>query len=353
MEKPGVKAPSNSYNIVRFIAASLVILGHMFVLSGKAEPRYLGLPVQTQGLNILIVISGYWICHSCTREDRFASYLTKRLIRLLPALYACILVSALIVGPVFTAIPLGEYFRHPQFFRYFLNLLFNPQYTLPGAFADNPYPTASNGSLWSLPVELMLYLVMWLLISLLKKKEQKDTAYRIFAGVVCGIHLLIVWRFDDRRLVLWGTDWLGAFDMVPFFFLGGLFRSSSVKKLCNVPLAVVLLLAGLGIHSDHMVINEIASYIIIPYVTITIGECENMPVLAGAKDVTYGMYLWGFLIQQCLEAVMLKEGIVLDAGIAKFLICVTGAYLMGLLSCCTVETWGSRFRKRCKLTAET
>ena len=344
---------NNSYNVVRFIAASLVILGHMFVLSGQAEPRYLGLPVQTQGLNILIVISGYWIRQSCSRETRFASYLTKRLLRLLPALYACVLVTALIIGPVFTAVSAGEYFRHPQFFRYFLNLLLNPQYTLPGAFADNPYPNAANGSLWSLPVEMMLYLVMWVLISQLKKGEKSDTAYRIFAGAVCIIHLLILWRFDDRRLVLWGTDWLGAFDMVPFFFLGGLFCSSSAKKLCNVPLAVIMLLAGLGIHTDHTVINEIASYIIIPYVTVTIGECENAAVLSRAKDVTYGMYLWGFLIQQCLEAVLLKKGICLEAGVMKFGICLAAAYLMGLLSCYTVEEWGSRFRKQCKWTAKT
>ena len=31
------------------------------------------------------------------------------------------------------------------------------RYSLPGAFLDNPYPRAVNGSLWSVPIELSMY----------------------------------------------------------------------------------------------------------------------------------------------------------------------------------------------------
>jgi peptidoglycan/LPS O-acetylase OafA/YrhL len=55
-----------------------------------------------------------------------------------------------------TTLPLGEYFRDRQFFAYLLNLVAITRYPLPGVFSGG----AVNGSLWTVPWEVLCYLFM-------------------------------------------------------------------------------------------------------------------------------------------------------------------------------------------------
>jgi len=60
---------------------------------------------------------------------------------------------ALILGPLLTEFPLSAYFRDSEFWAYFLNILGEIHYHLPGLFIHNP-TTAVNGQLWTVPFEL-------------------------------------------------------------------------------------------------------------------------------------------------------------------------------------------------------
>jgi peptidoglycan/LPS O-acetylase OafA/YrhL len=75
--------------------------------------------------------------------------------------------AALVVGPLMTDLPLGEYFREQQFRAYFLNLFGIIRYPLPGVFGG----TGVNGSLWTVPWEILCYFIMigFVLIGLSKR----------------------------------------------------------------------------------------------------------------------------------------------------------------------------------------
>lgn len=104
-------------------------------------------------------------------------------------LAAFVVISACVAGPVLSTLPVQEYFRHPFFGIYFKNLALNIQYALPGVFENNPYPVAVNGSLWSLPVKVTMYLVIPLLFSLIRYRKSQPRRFQI--AIIWGICLAL------------------------------------------------------------------------------------------------------------------------------------------------------------------
>ena len=152
---------TNNFNIIRFFAAFAVIYGHMSSIMGEAAFPLLGQRISTIGVKILFTFSGYLITKSYLSDPHFGRYMIRRCFRIFPAYIVLILLSALVIGPIFTSLPLTEYFAAPGTWNYiWKNLLFSPTYTLPGLFEACPYPNAVNGSLWTLPFEFAMYLIL-------------------------------------------------------------------------------------------------------------------------------------------------------------------------------------------------
>lgn len=122
-----------------------------------------GLNVVYLGLGIFFFLSGNLIFESLT-NDRSVGFLARRILRIWPALAVTVLVVVLFVGPIVSSLSLNQYASNEKTIRYFANLLFITQHDLPGVFEANPYPLSSNGSIWSIPLEFMLYLGLWLLV---------------------------------------------------------------------------------------------------------------------------------------------------------------------------------------------
>ena len=93
----------------------------------------------------------------------------RRMLRIVPALAVISIISALILGPVVTTMPLHDYFSAMGTWRYLLNSFGYTEFYLPGVFGSNPLPDAVNGSLWTIKFELegyillaLIFLVPWL-----------------------------------------------------------------------------------------------------------------------------------------------------------------------------------------------
>jgi peptidoglycan/LPS O-acetylase OafA/YrhL len=138
---PGPDQRDNNFDFLRQFAAFCVIVGHSQSL------------VSTFGVQIFFAVSGFLVTESWLRGPKIGSFLKKRTSRIFPGLMVCILLTALVMGPLLTRLPVGEYFDHPGTLLYLKNIFLSPVYFLPGLFEGNTYPNAVNGSLWSLPVE--------------------------------------------------------------------------------------------------------------------------------------------------------------------------------------------------------
>lgn len=154
----------NNFNLIRMIAASGVLVSHAFPIAlgtGSSQPfeRATGLTLGWICVAIFFAISGFLITRSFDRKSHIENWLAARIARLFPGLVVVSLLIALIYGPVFTRLPLGEYFSQRQTYSYVPRnvTLVSLQYGLPGVFQDHPYPIAINGSLWTLVHEVACY----------------------------------------------------------------------------------------------------------------------------------------------------------------------------------------------------
>ena len=91
-------------------------------------------------LPMFFALSGFLVAGSMVRCATLVKFLGLRVIRIYPALAVEVLLSALLIGPVLTTVPLTSYFTDPVFFHYLVNVTGHISYYLPGVFADNPVP---------------------------------------------------------------------------------------------------------------------------------------------------------------------------------------------------------------------
>jgi peptidoglycan/LPS O-acetylase OafA/YrhL len=161
MIAPPERAPRNNLDALRMIGAFLVIYGHCYALKGMPERHFLSwLPLGPLGVYIFFTISGYLVVDSWRRDPNLWRFAARRSLRIFPGLAVCVLLSAFVLGPILTPLPLRTYFTHSQVTDYLANIALDIHYSLPLVFATNPYPHIVNGSLWSLPVEFAMYVIV-------------------------------------------------------------------------------------------------------------------------------------------------------------------------------------------------
>ena len=154
----------NNLTALRWFAACLVLYGHAFVFLGLPEPLFLQwVPLGPLGVYIFFAISGYLVAQSWQRDPSVPRFLAKRALRIFPGLLVCTLLSVFVLGPWLTTLDMATYWRNEHTRGYFTNMALYMTYHLPGVFAQNRLPHAVNGSLWSLPIEFFMYLLLALL----------------------------------------------------------------------------------------------------------------------------------------------------------------------------------------------
>lgn len=156
----------NNFNLLRFIAASLVLVAHSKAISmghefhapfhEVAQGRALG----NWAVLIFFAISGFFITRSYDMREDWRAFTSARLF---PGLAVALLVTIVVAGLLFTTAPGGIFWSAaPEYFLHNLTM-FYPQWSLPGVFPDNPYAppeygVALNGSLWTLSFEFLCYI---------------------------------------------------------------------------------------------------------------------------------------------------------------------------------------------------
>lgn len=290
---------SNNLDALRLAGALAVILGHSYPLRGFNEfsPVVLGYLIHTFGVVVFFSISGYLITASWGRTRDPISYLLARSLRIFPALVVVVAVSALVLGPLVTVLPSDVYFDQPFTWDYLTNnLRLRPQFELPGVFASNVYPNAVNGSLWTLGPEFACYLAVPLLLIVPRTLR---------LPVMVGALLLVLhWAEVPRELspLVWGTILADAAEMWVFFAAGAVLRllHERWKGIFRADVAVALVAAyvvALGMWPADF---TRFSWVALPYAVLTVGLASTPHVRRASRfgDVSYGLYLWAFPVQQ-------------------------------------------------------
>jgi peptidoglycan/LPS O-acetylase OafA/YrhL len=160
----------NSIGFLRFALAALVILHHSYVLSGHRDPLDRltrgNLDLGNVAVSGFFVLSGFLITRSAERAPSVWRYLWHRVLRIFPGFWVCLVVCAAVIGPFFWLVErgsLGGYAgisdQAPLGYVVSNAGLSINQTRIDGLLAGLPYPSAMNGSLWTLSYEFSWYLI--------------------------------------------------------------------------------------------------------------------------------------------------------------------------------------------------
>ena len=317
---------TNNLDALRLVSALAAMVGHSFTLTGIAPaPRVLGIPIHSLGLYAFFAISGYLIASSWQRNPRLVPYLVNRSLRIFPALILVVVVTVLLIGPAVTTLDTAQYFRSDVVYQYLLNLALTAQYELPGVFETGHRSSAMNGVLWTLGLEFICYLVV-AVVGLLLLRTRSGWGYLVF-----GVIAVIIARMPGQSPELaWmgpaGTTWV-------FFAVGALLSRVPASWLQPKVLILVLLLwiaTVMLIPSTALAVAWLA----LPFVMIASGRASTPGVRRAGRfgDLSYGMYLWGFLVQQL---VIEQFGVL--PGLVNITVVVFSSAVIALLSWHLVE----------------
>jgi len=289
----------DNFGAIRLLAGIVVVFGHSFPLSGAPSIVLLGNEVQSLAVKVFFVVSGYLIAQSWLSDPNPARFLAKRCLRIFPALIFVVVLSALVLGPAVTTLPMPDYLRSPQLSFYFRNIFLYPVYSLPGVFGRNIYPDAVNGSLWSLPVEFSMYLALPILAGRARGAAFTLVSAALLLGACSLYELRGAGSLLATKEVVFGTDLRSALDVAPYFLIGSSLYALRSWIRPNIQWAM-LLSAGALMAPPTAFYPELALYVALPYAVIAfaLAKPARFSVIERFGDLSYGTYLFGFPMQQ-------------------------------------------------------
>jgi peptidoglycan/LPS O-acetylase OafA/YrhL len=239
-------------------------------------------------------LSGFLVTGSAIRLRATVPFLTFRVLRILPALLVEITLSAIILGALFTTLPLKSYFTDPQFFRYFGNIIGVITFHLPGVFGSN-YVSIVNGNLWTLPAEFDCYLITAALMI-------TGFAYnRVFLTAIMAIVTIILIGLNTFSDFAVTTEQFMPHTVTYYFFMGMLFFH---WRDCILTRWELFALSAIGSYVFLNLFHAVyLAPIFVTYFTIFLGV-KALPEFKWlrTRDYSYGIYLYGYPIIQALVA---------------------------------------------------
>lgn len=291
----------NSFNLVRLVAALLVLVSHSFsLLSGlvETEPLASATPftLGQHAVNAFFVISGLTLAQSLERNPDLIQYAWSRFLRIVPGLFVFGLIFAFVAGPLLTSLRWVDYFGDAHTWLYPAAILVQFARAVPPheIFANLPFSEAANNPLWTIKYEIVAYvgLAVFFRLGLMRRPVA------LFAALALSFVLFMSFPASHDPA---GSSWPYQLGRYGFCFLLGMIafhyrhRLSLSADLLMFPTAMLLICLG--------TFAEEAAYVALT---------AHLTLLAGARsygaltrftqrsDLSYGTYIYGWPVQQSL-----------------------------------------------------
>lgn len=295
------KIEDNCFDVLRLIAAVIVMFSHSFKWMGVQKPVWMLFTVEgSVGVMMFFGISGFLTMASYERcanhHESIVDFYFKRILRIYPALICSYAVLTLL-----------NYFVYDinvftlDYLVYLINCMVWPA---SRAFMNG----ISNGVLWTLPCELLYYLLIPVISRVLHK-------INVAGGIILILLLWLPNCFDTYFVqYISGTNFL--FFLYEFLIGCFLYRwkEEILDKLTNRRFAIFLIAAFGVLFYLHDFTNVIPAKgimhdplfgIIVPFITIIVAF--SFGKIRMKHDFSYGIYLYHMLIIYTLLAYGIKS----------------------------------------------
>lgn len=348
----------NSFQLLRLVLALAVVFTHSYsTVQGRTPLSALtGGSISGGQLAVdgFFFISGFLICQSAMRGRNPFCFLWNRVVRLWPAMTCALVFTALLIGGLSYAGGYEEYLRLGEegpfyYIRHWLTLCVKQEpWNIAGVFAKNPN-AGVNVSLWTVKHEVSLYLVMALLMLLtLSRRRWIYPAIALLHAVVYalrigwGIQLYHIPRVEAWVLNTW--NYTHTWHEGLYFWLGATvyaYRDVIPRRRSLALCALGLLALGVVLRVVPWVQPVAWSYLV--YYIAASPACASFSAM---PDLSFGIYVYSYPIQQLLVQVKPTLHPVLNTGLTLVLVLP-----IALLSWRYIEKPALRLKAREKGTA--
>jgi peptidoglycan/LPS O-acetylase OafA/YrhL len=304
---------SNALNAWRLMLATGVILWHSWLLTGRqvsfGPAHQLLRDVWVDGF---FAVSGFLITWSWFRHPRFRDYFAARGLRVLPGLWICLIITAVVIAPISVAIQ-GDsaakllLSRAPIEYVFENSAVLLVKQDIGGTPSGIPVPGIWDGPLWTLAWEVLCYIAIAGLgvAGLLRRRWCIPAA---LALAVLWSALLPPWgvfadmieaqqHIEDPATAALLVQAIAARFVV--MFLAGAclyqFRNAIPARWSLVALSAFIVLA-----SSFLPNYRLIAAIPLAYAIIVSGTLIHNKRLRLQTDLSYGVYIYAWPVQQVL-----------------------------------------------------
>lgn len=301
------RSRDNNFTLLRLMAALTVVLSHSGPMLGlgSSTPNFLfahiGRDYGPLALDWLFVTSGFLVPASLFQRGDLNHFIWARGLRLYPGLWLCLPLTVFILAPLLSTMPAKDYYASKETWTYFwrgMTLFDGIRYALPGVFETNPLKGEFNGSLWTLPVELRMYMfcaVGWLAFSW--RPNLRVPALKIVAPIVALFLYVSILRHYAQGITINNVD-----VAIFMFFMGATLYfwrdkvSLSWASFIALPLLVaVAALVDTGLAFAVYLLCSAPFLLHLAY--LPSGKIRKINAWG---DYSYGIYIYAFPVQQTL-----------------------------------------------------
>lgn len=288
----------NGLSTIRLVFATTVIFWHSFPLTGTEiayEP--LRQVVGSFRADGFFAISGFLILASWERRPDVRGYVRARLLRILPAYWFSLLAVAFVIAPVALMASgqrVAALFEGPRSSSAYVLANLDTRiafFDIAGTPQGVPYPGAWNGSVWTLQWEMAAYAGLLLLAVLGLTRHR----WFLLALTMGSWFLLLLCALDVLDP---GGYRLGGLRFGLMFLTGACLYAFAHRVPVRgwlAGLSVATIAAG-GFLADYRLIAAPA----LAYLVFWIGSRLRHPRWNRRTDLSFGLFLFGFPVQQLL-----------------------------------------------------
>lgn len=289
------------------MAAVFVIIGHSVFILGLNETEYFGRilglrAIHGSAVQIFFALSGYLIAKSYVKNPNIKDFLKNRCLRIFPALVFSTLVTFFLICPFFSTMSYGDYLVSENS-KYLLNVfLFFDQYTMSHVFDLANDANYVNRSLWTLKYEFSMYILV-LVLGIFRLL--KSVAFPVLFGILTIFTIYRLAISDYPEYLNFGYVFcMGIF----FYWLEQRVRFSSKKVLIFLCCGYVIGRIALPASEWRFNLLELT----LPMITLCFSLQNYKYINRAARfgDFSYGIYLFGYPVQQALSILLAGTPIV-------------------------------------------
>lgn len=283
---------NNALNFVRLSLACIVIVHHAVPLGGFLVPLKLGnFSVGHMAVGGFFCISGYLITRSRLGSNSIGRFAWKRALRILPAFWVCLVVTAAVIALIGSQVTGGWALSAAISYVVSNADMWNGDHTIGTTISALPFPLDWNGSLWTLRFEILCYAMVAIAMSVgFVRRNPRFVLGAFVIATAVGLLGSDAWPQPVKDLVF----------LVPFFLAGAVLFVYSDRVRVSWRLAA---LAGvsLGVVSVLNLGHELGG-LPTAYLCMWLGVSlpQGFKRIGARNDFSYGMYLYGMPVQQLL-----------------------------------------------------